>query len=154
MATLTVLYTPGYIWVVGELVTIDKLNLAANPTIQIVGTINSASIGAGAVGPTQLNASVAGAGLTGGGGVALAVAADGSTLEVVGGVVRVKAAGITADKLVHTPFLPASPYMSGTPGEVPAPPASKTRQFLRDDGWQDITSAFPALEVFKAFNFA
>lgn len=48
---------------------------------------------------TQLNTSVAGAGLTGGSGTALAVNTDGSTLEVNSDAVRVKDAGITSAKL-------------------------------------------------------
>lgn len=48
---------------------------------------------------TQLNTSVAGAGLTGGGGTALAVNTDNSTVEISSDTVRVKDAGITSAKL-------------------------------------------------------
>ena len=48
---------------------------------------------------TQLNTSVAGAGLTGGGGTALAVNTDNSTVEISSDAVRVKDAGITSAKL-------------------------------------------------------
>lgn len=48
---------------------------------------------------TQLNTSVAGNGLTGGGGTALAVVADGSTLSVSGSGVKVADNGITSTQL-------------------------------------------------------
>lgn len=41
---LTVKLTPGYNWTEGELVTIAKLILAANPTIELEGTISAASL--------------------------------------------------------------------------------------------------------------
>ena len=44
---------------------------------------------------TELNASVAGAGLTGGGGVALAVGVDDSSIEITGDSLNVKALGVT-----------------------------------------------------------
>lgn len=46
---LTVTLGPGYVWVNGELVTADKLNAAANPTINLSGTISSASVGDGSI---------------------------------------------------------------------------------------------------------
>ena len=51
---LTIALVPGYNWVVGELVTEDKLNLAANPTISLYGTIGSTSIGDGSVTTAKL----------------------------------------------------------------------------------------------------
>jgi len=41
---LSIQFTPGYTWTVGETVTEDKLNLAANPTIDLIGTISSTAI--------------------------------------------------------------------------------------------------------------
>ena len=46
---LTIQYTPGYVWTVGEIVTEDKLNLASNPITNLFGTISSASIADGSV---------------------------------------------------------------------------------------------------------
>jgi hypothetical protein len=40
----TVTLTPGYVWTLGELITEDKLNQAANPTVELEGTISAASL--------------------------------------------------------------------------------------------------------------
>ena len=53
----------------------------------------------GTITADELNVSVAGAGIVGGGGTALSVNVDDSTMEVSTDVVRVKDAGITAAKL-------------------------------------------------------
>lgn len=53
----------------------------------------------GGITGTQLNTSVAGAGLSGGGGAALSVNVDGSTLEMDVDTLRIKDAGVTAAKL-------------------------------------------------------
>jgi hypothetical protein len=50
MATpLSITYVPGYVWTVGETITEAKLNLAANPTISLLGTITTSTIGDGAI---------------------------------------------------------------------------------------------------------
>jgi hypothetical protein len=115
---LTLLFTPGYVWTVGEVVTEDKLNLAANPTISIVGSLGSTTIGDGAVttpklatgvlsadadgrskmADTYLTAAklgpdVAGDGLTGGNGSPLAFNPDGITITTIGGKAVVKSSG-------------------------------------------------------------
>jgi hypothetical protein len=55
MATpLTIAITPGYTWTTGEVVTEDKLNLAANPIVSLYGTIGSTSIGDGSVTTAKL----------------------------------------------------------------------------------------------------
>lgn len=46
---LTITFIPGYTWIVGELITAAKLNLAANPTISLLGTISTSSIGDGSI---------------------------------------------------------------------------------------------------------
>jgi hypothetical protein len=51
---LTIEYTPGYVWTVGELITEDKLNLAANPLINLFGSISTASIADGSVTTAKL----------------------------------------------------------------------------------------------------
>lgn len=51
---LTINYVPGYTFTVGEVVTIAKLNLLANPTINLEGAISGVSIGAGAVGTSNI----------------------------------------------------------------------------------------------------
>lgn len=62
---LTISYVPGYVWTVGELVTEDKLNLAANPTINLEGTLSSASVADGAITTPKLAAGVLSADATG-----------------------------------------------------------------------------------------
>ena len=57
------------------------------------------SVKAAGITETQLNASVAGAGLAGGAGTALSVNVDGSTIEITTDTLNVKAAGITATQL-------------------------------------------------------
>ena len=42
---LTIKLTPGYDWPAGDVVTLDKLRLAANPTIELEGGISAATIG-------------------------------------------------------------------------------------------------------------
>jgi hypothetical protein len=106
---LTITYVPGYIWTVGELITEGKLNLAANPTIDLEGSINSTSIADGAVTTAKLAAGalsadatgrskmadqfllaaklgsdVAGAGLTGGAGAAIALDPNGMLAALAG----------------------------------------------------------------------
>lgn len=61
--------------------------------------ISTAKIAAGAVTADKLATSVAGAGLVGGGGTALAVNVDDSTLAITTDVVHVKAGGITGTEL-------------------------------------------------------
>jgi hypothetical protein len=98
----TISFIPGYNWTVGELVTEDKLNLAANPTVSLAGTITSTTIGDGVITPAKLNVSVAGNGLSGGGGTALAVNVDDSTIEINADTLRLKDVGITVAKLATT----------------------------------------------------
>jgi hypothetical protein len=51
---LSISYVPGYIWTVGETITEAKLNLAANPTISLLGTITTSTIGDGAITTAKL----------------------------------------------------------------------------------------------------
>lgn len=62
---LTITYVPGYVWTIGELVTEDKLNQAANPTINLEGTISSSSVADGAITTPKLAAGVLSADATG-----------------------------------------------------------------------------------------
>jgi len=64
-------------------------------------TVNSDRIDAGAVDESKLAASVAGAGLTGGAGAALAVGVDGTTLEINADALRVKDLGISTGKVAN-----------------------------------------------------
>lgn len=64
--------------------------------------VTTAKIAAAAVDENKIAASVAGNGLTGGAGSALAVNTDGSTLEINSDAVRVKDAGITSAKLASS----------------------------------------------------
>lgn len=61
--------------------------------------VGPSEIASNAVGVDELSTAVAGAGLTGGGGAALAVNPDGTTLEISGDTVRQKDGGTTAAKL-------------------------------------------------------
>jgi hypothetical protein len=60
------------------------------------------NIAAGSVGPNELNASVAGNGLSGGGGSALAVNVDDTGIEIISDTLRLKDGGVTAAKLGAT----------------------------------------------------
>jgi hypothetical protein len=64
--------------------------------------IPTAGIADNAVTSAKLNAAVAGAGITGGGGAALALAPDNVTVELAGDTLRVKDAGISQAKLKTT----------------------------------------------------
>ena len=78
----------------------------ATVTVQADGTTLAVGAGgvkvaAGGITGTELNISVAGNGLSGGGGSALAVNVDGSSLEISGDALRVKAVGVTNAMLVN-----------------------------------------------------
>jgi len=75
-------------------------------------SVGTDQIIAAAVTETELAASVAGAGLTGGAGSALAVVVDDSTLEIATDTVRVKDGGITPAKLQVVPA--CSAYRAAT----------------------------------------
>lgn len=115
---LTITFTPGKVWQTGESITADKLNATANPTINLEGSINSTSIADGSVTTpkladgvltadapgrakmedtyliaSKLGPDVAGDGLTGGNGSAIAANPDGITITTVGGKLVVKSTG-------------------------------------------------------------
>lgn len=79
----------------------QNTNTKASPTWSSVGDIATADIADNAITAAKIAAAVAGAGLTGGGGSALAVVVDDATLEIATDTVRVKDAGITAAKLAN-----------------------------------------------------
>lgn len=60
------------------------------------------SVSAGGVGPTELNASVAGAGLSGGNGAALSVNVDNTGIEIAADTLQLKNGGVTTAKLAAT----------------------------------------------------
>jgi len=105
---LTIQYTAGYIWTVGEIVTEDKLNLAANPIINLFGSISSASIANGSVTTAKLavgviSADAAGATLVANGALTTAMYADGS---------------VTAAKLATAGALPPTGSITMFAGET------------------------------------
>lgn len=65
------------------------------------GAVDSAEIAANAVGVSEISTAIAGDGLTGGGGSALAVNPDNSTVEISSDQVRVKDLGITNSKIAN-----------------------------------------------------
>lgn len=116
--SFSVTLVPGKVWQAGESITIDKLNETANPTIELAGTVGTASLSDNSVSTPKLQAGVlsadatgrskmadefliasklgpdvAGDGLTGGAGLPLAVNPDGITIEISGDKVRVKSTG-------------------------------------------------------------
>lgn len=78
-------------------------------TLELTGTtfsiknngVDTAQLANDAVGPTQLDAAVAGAGLSGGSGLALAVNVDNSTIEIPVDTLQVKALGIGSGQLAN-----------------------------------------------------
>jgi len=71
-----------------------------NSTIEISGTDpGTVQVKAGGITGNHLSSSVAGAGLTGGGGNALSVNVDNSTIEIIADALQVKAGGITENHL-------------------------------------------------------
>lgn len=84
-------------------VTTAKINNLAVTTAKLAdASVNGAKIVSGAVGPSEVAASLAGNGLTGGGGSALSVNVDGSTLEINSDTLRLKDNGITTSKIGDT----------------------------------------------------
>ncbi len=63
------------------------------------GAVTTAKLADSSVDGTKISTTIAGNGLTGGGGIALSLSVDGSTVEVNSDVLRVKDSGITAAKL-------------------------------------------------------
>ena len=103
------------------------------------GVVGTANIQDGAVTEAKLNASVAGDGLSGGGGTALSVNVDDSTIEIDTDTLRVKDDGITNAKLAEDTIKTTTVTVSTaellalatTPKElVAAPGADKFIQFL------------------------
>lgn len=111
-ANYTVAETVGKITTTGDLLLADGANslarlgigtsgyaLTSNGTTAAWATVGTAGIANTAVTADKIATAVAGDGLTGGGGSALAVNPDGSTLEISSDQVRVKDGGITKQKI-------------------------------------------------------
>jgi hypothetical protein len=95
------------------------------------GAVTETKIGANAVTAAKIATSVAGNGLAGGGGTALSVNVDGSTLEVNADSLRVKDLGITSGKLASslsltTPTLGVASATSINKVAITAPATSAT----------------------------
>lgn len=73
--------------------------LSANTSATVGISANTLIVNTNSIGPTHITTAVAGSGLSGGNGSALAVSVDDSTVQVSGGSIRVKDAGITVGKL-------------------------------------------------------
>ena len=84
------------------------------------GLITSAKLASGAVDTAAIASAIAGNGLTGGGGSALSVVANGGTLTVGSGGVSVSSAGITATELANA---------SVTAGKIATGGVSNANQF-------------------------
>lgn len=83
-----------------DAVTNAKIGTGAVDTAELAaGAVTTAKIGAAAVTATELATSVAGAGLAGGGGTALSVNTDGTTVEITTDTVNVVAGGISTSQL-------------------------------------------------------
>lgn len=108
-AIATTMTTAGdllYKTTTGENVAFSRLAIGAsgnvlksNGSAPSWGKVTASEIQAATITGTELAGSVAGSGLTGGAGSALAVNVDNSTLEVNTDIVRVKASGITANEI-------------------------------------------------------
>lgn len=84
-------------------------------------SVTTGKIAASAVDENKLATSVAGAGLTGGAGTALALVVDNSTVEVNVDTLRVKASGVTASELaINLPMTIALPFTLGNRGGAQA----------------------------------
>jgi hypothetical protein len=110
MATpLSILYVPGYVWTVGETITEAKLNLAANPTISLLGTITSSTIGDGTVTTPKLDDEAVTAAKLADGAVTPVKLSEASLYDTGQYAVGVYAAGVYAITLVP----PATVYAAG-----------------------------------------
>lgn len=78
---------------------VTDAKISAVATTKLTGTISTAQIADSAVTADKIAAAVAGSGLTGGAGTALAVGVDNSTIEINSDAIRVKDGGITSAKL-------------------------------------------------------
>jgi hypothetical protein len=95
MSTISVTVAPGKVWAADELVTYDKLNLAANPTVNLEGTIGSAIIADGSVTTAKLATGVLSADATG-----LTKMADGYLSANAGGRAKMADAFVNTAKLL------------------------------------------------------
>lgn len=97
---LSIEYVPGYNWTVGEILTAAKLNLAANPTISLIGTISTSTIGDGSVTTAKLADSAV---------TALKLASDAvTTVKILDDAVTEAKLATTIDFTGHTITLPAA----------------------------------------------
>jgi len=91
--------------------TIVAADLASDSVITVKildANVTTAKIADANVTAAKLAAAVAGAGLAGGAGAALSVNVDGTTLEITGDTLNVKAGGIGATELASTAVTPGS----------------------------------------------
>jgi hypothetical protein len=114
----------------------ERLDVVAGSGIAVYD--DAVNIDTAGVTEDHLNASVAGAGLIGGAGSALAINTDNSTLEVAGDVLQVKADGITSNELDLTDTYD----LSGGDVLVSSSPASNdsaVNQYYVDNAVADAT---------------
>jgi hypothetical protein len=131
---LTITYTPGYVWTVGEIVTEDKLNLASNPIISLAGSTSAASIGGGSITTAMLETGILSADSAG-----LALMADGylTLAKIASGI-------FTANVLGRAPFaagwlnlaLVGTGIFLATPaGRAPFAPGVIKASLSQPDAW-------------------
>lgn len=156
MAELTLLYQRGYTWSEGEDITAAKLNL--DPTFTLVGTINTVSIGVGAVTEPKLGTGAVSTRALADASVTEPKIADGAVTEpkhATGGVsTRALADGSVTLAKTDLAMVGATPSENGTSGLVPQPLSGDSESFLRGDAtWQPFVSDF-VLNLFKFQQYA
>ena len=119
---------------VDDSVTAVKIAAGAVGTSEVEdNSLTASDLAPNSVGASEVAAAVAGDGLAGGGGSALSVGVDGTTIEINADALRVKDAGISTAKVAANAITDAKRAVRALVALADAP-AAPTKEQLADDG--------------------
>lgn len=149
MATFTVIVRPGYTFPEAVVVDLAALRAAALPTIELQGTLDTATIGDGAITEPKIAAGAVTNTKLG----ARSVTTDKIALATILGE-NIADETISEDKLILPLSGDALPIFDGTtPGIVQLPGGNGTSLFLRGDGQWASPDFNAAVQILMAQNY-